>query len=306
MIRSKWQKGQAMTEMLVASAFVLVPLFLIVPMVGKYIDMQQATVVAARYSAWETTVTGSSDTALAEARVYAEANDPLTNSPGSSGRSLWTYHNKLPMYDSSNESNYNATMSAAKSGSDQIHDSTFGVTRTVVAGIGKGVEAVTGLINRFLSTGTFDVIDTSGVVSVESRLNIKAQPQFTTLNNSSTADLITGGVPVFNARAQVYSVSWGVNGKQELLEKVQPIVPTAIIGHGLDKLSFAGFSAQEALSILTLSPEIAPSQLKFGVVDLDAHPRDKYRVDHASQTKQYPKDDPALCVPGSGKGYCRE
>ena len=306
MIGLKWQQGQAMTEILVASAFVLVPLFLIVPMVGKYIDMQHATVAASRYSAWEATVKGSSDMTLVEARIYSEHDDPLTNTSGSNGRSLWTYHNKLSMYDASTEVNYNSTMSAAKSGSDQIHDSTLGITRTVVAGIGKGVEAVTGLINRFLSTGTFDVIDTSGVVSVESRLSTKAQPQFTTLKNSTTSDLITGGVPVFNARAQVYSVNWGVNGKQELLEKVQPIVPTAIIGHGLDKLSVAGFSAQEALSILTLSPEVAPSQLKFGVIDLDTHPREKYRVNHQVEDRQYPTDNPALCVPGSGKGYCRE
>lgn len=32
------QRGQSMTEMLVACAFVVVPLFLIVPTVGKYID----------------------------------------------------------------------------------------------------------------------------------------------------------------------------------------------------------------------------------------------------------------------------
>jgi len=50
------QRGQAMTEMLVASAFVVIPLFLIIPIAGKYIDMKHAAVDSARYTAWERTV----------------------------------------------------------------------------------------------------------------------------------------------------------------------------------------------------------------------------------------------------------
>jgi hypothetical protein len=300
------QQGQAMTEMLVASAFVLVPLFLIVPMLGKYIDMQQATVVAARYSAWEATVKGSSDTTLAQARVYAEANDGLTNTSSAGGRELWTYHNGLPIYKKSQDDNQNAAFDKVISGSDEIHDRTLGITRKVVSTIGSGLEFITGLTDSFLGSGTFDVIDTKGVVSVQSHIETQAQPKFTNLKANSTADLILVSAPKFNARAQVYSVNWGVHGKQELLEKVQPIVPTALIGKGLDKLSFAGFSAQEALSVLTLSPEIAPSQLKFGIIDLDTHPRDKYLVDHQQETRQYPTDNPVLCKPGKGQGYCRE
>jgi len=48
--------GQAMTEVLVAASFILVPLFLIIPAFGKFIDMRQATIQAARYQAWEYTV----------------------------------------------------------------------------------------------------------------------------------------------------------------------------------------------------------------------------------------------------------
>lgn len=49
-------RGQAMTELLIAATFVLVPLFLIVPAFGKFIDMRHATIQAARYQAWEYTV----------------------------------------------------------------------------------------------------------------------------------------------------------------------------------------------------------------------------------------------------------
>ena len=50
------QNGQAMTEMVIASSFVLVPLFLLIPLLGKYIDLNQSTIQATRYEAWEYTV----------------------------------------------------------------------------------------------------------------------------------------------------------------------------------------------------------------------------------------------------------
>jgi hypothetical protein len=55
------QTGQAMTELLICASFILVPLFLIVPMFGKFIDMQQTAIQAARYEAWEYTVWYASD-----------------------------------------------------------------------------------------------------------------------------------------------------------------------------------------------------------------------------------------------------
>src|SRR5690606_24618203 len=49
-------RGQAMTEFVVSAAFVLVPLFIIIPILGKYVDMKHMAVQAARYEAWEYTV----------------------------------------------------------------------------------------------------------------------------------------------------------------------------------------------------------------------------------------------------------
>ena len=50
------QLGQAMTETVIASSFVLIPLFLLIPLLGKFIDIQHTTIQAARYEAWEYTV----------------------------------------------------------------------------------------------------------------------------------------------------------------------------------------------------------------------------------------------------------
>jgi len=53
---NKYQTGQAITEFNVTAAFVLVPLFIMIPLIGKYIDMKHSSVQAARYIAWERTV----------------------------------------------------------------------------------------------------------------------------------------------------------------------------------------------------------------------------------------------------------
>ena len=50
------KRGQAMTEFLIAALFVLVPLFVFIPMLGKYIDFKHKAIQSARYQAWEYTV----------------------------------------------------------------------------------------------------------------------------------------------------------------------------------------------------------------------------------------------------------
>lgn len=56
------QRGQSTVEFAVL-ALVLVPLLLIVPLLGKYLDLAQTTAVASRYAAFEGTVRHSSSTA---------------------------------------------------------------------------------------------------------------------------------------------------------------------------------------------------------------------------------------------------
>lgn len=55
--------GQAMIELLIVATFVLVPLFLAIPLLGKYLDMRAAAVQTSRYAAWERTVWYGGDAA---------------------------------------------------------------------------------------------------------------------------------------------------------------------------------------------------------------------------------------------------
>lgn len=56
---SSRQRGQALTEFLVA-ALVLVPLFVLMPMIGKYQDISFSTLMASRYVAFDATVRNDS------------------------------------------------------------------------------------------------------------------------------------------------------------------------------------------------------------------------------------------------------
>ncbi len=54
--RSYKQCGQAMTEFAIVAAAILVPLFLILPVLTKYSELSQTSVEMARYVAWERSV----------------------------------------------------------------------------------------------------------------------------------------------------------------------------------------------------------------------------------------------------------
>jgi hypothetical protein len=56
-------RGQAMVELLIAAGLVLIPLFLAIPLLGKYLDIRATAVQTSRYAAWERTVWYGGDAA---------------------------------------------------------------------------------------------------------------------------------------------------------------------------------------------------------------------------------------------------
>ncbi|WP_163098788.1 hypothetical protein GL267_012380 [Acidithiobacillus ferrianus] len=56
MPRHSPQAGQSLVETTLLGIFVLVPLFLVTPLLGKYVDLQDSTLQATRNAAFERTV----------------------------------------------------------------------------------------------------------------------------------------------------------------------------------------------------------------------------------------------------------
>jgi hypothetical protein len=89
------QRGQALAEMAIAAA-VIVPLFLLVPTLGKYFHMKQTAQQAARSAAWSATVRENYDwnglgndhvreRDLALDRHFGRALDPIRTQPSNAG-----------------------------------------------------------------------------------------------------------------------------------------------------------------------------------------------------------------------------
>lgn len=318
-----YQRGQAMTEMLVASAFVLVPLFLIVPMLGKYIDMQHAAVNGARFVAWERTVKLASDdrdefqpsdynktstpfisapnlSDSMKSKVLSEANQ--YNAVDKEGRELWAYHDgsKILAEIKVTGIDTNQTVHGPLSGVLGIFGDVLGVVTSVLT----------------LGNSTFDVINTQGMSNATVEMIANQPPVFTSLNRNPDSKLITASTISFKASAQVYSLSWSAGGADHLTDKVTPLAPTAILSDHIETatdalesllpFSLGNVTAQNIISVALLSPEIDDDELRFGYMDMSVLPRDKY-LESDRKTKKYNDDinnllSSDLC---NDKEYCR-
>ncbi|MDA8092746.1 MAG: hypothetical protein M0T84_02375 [Betaproteobacteria bacterium] len=136
------QRGQSTTEMAIAGLLLLVPAFLLIPLIGKLIDFKTTSLQAARYAAFERTVT--SDAASVRGANFAQ----LTNTDLQNGtlmrffsanggtlsatqnsstsafapRYLWVDQSLKPFMPSASD----GSVSTAQSGSPAIADQTLG------------------------------------------------------------------------------------------------------------------------------------------------------------------------------------
>ncbi len=276
------QHGQSMTEFVVAAAFVMVPLFLIVPTAGKYIDMKLATVQAARYSSWEYTANyvdlrdqpggfealpksrlprKSQTRVAAEARrrFFSDTALPLDSNLDLAGydvteaNPLWRFHNGLAMYDETND--------VALSGSDQspgrVVSALFGTISTFVGSFGSLLQALG------FNVG-FDAVNPDGDFTIDGMFTstvvvaVNEAPNYTALDSSRTGPLF--GQPLnleMKARSGILTENWGAGGKAHTLRQAGGLMPSVLIGQNpvIPRL-------QNLLS--WVSPELSPSSLKFG------------------------------------------
>jgi hypothetical protein len=324
----KTQSGQAMTEMLVASAFVVIPLFLIIPTFGKFIDMKHAAVSSARYAAWERTVhfmdtaslsnqpsgfkglssggllpskTNAQLASEAQLQIFSEATAPI-NGSSQVGRVFWTYYDGSPMY-------------APPSGKAPIEvvsnedtpDETFGIARTAVEAVGTAVSFITGILP--FSSSQFDAINMKGMTTKSVAMSVKETPRFLTIMGDDSGvrkPLIdVGNDYKMLAKAGVLSQTWSAGGGDHLKSQAQALAPTKLIGDVFNLIDIPVIgSGQNVIAIALATPELTDKNLVFGQMDVDALPRDKFSEWELSSptTDTYIKAN-SLC---NDKGYCRE
>jgi hypothetical protein len=105
------QRGQATTEFVVL-ALALVPLFIVVPLIGKYIDLNQAAEQSSRYVAFEAAARNTSNSWKTDAelatevrrRFFSNSDAPIKTNDVAGDFSahrnpIWTNHNGAPLLD---------------------------------------------------------------------------------------------------------------------------------------------------------------------------------------------------------------
>lgn len=275
-----------MTEFVVAAAFVLVPLFIIVPTAGKYIDMKLATVQAARYASWEYTAnyidlrdqpggfSGISQNMLprktaadvrdeAKKRFFSNTSLLLDSTSDKRGyddspgmrNPLWTYHNGLPIYDEGT----GETVSV--SGSDRTPDK-LGLGY-VVGTIGQITKVVGDVLQFFGANAGFDAINpdenfsVDGSFSANLSIPVEPAPNYTALRVENAAPLFGRDLDLrMTAKSGILTESWGAGGKAHTVYQAGGLIPTSLLSGGV---------VQTVLDVLSfIAPSLHSSSLKFG------------------------------------------
>lgn len=286
--------GQALTEFLIGSVFVMVPLFLLISIAGKYADIKYASVQAARYEAWEFTAnyvnineqpsgfTSVSNSRLPQKsatqvqresrrRFFSDTSTTLSSRFDRAGyiaseaNPLWRYHDGQEMYDPL------AIDTASRTrGSETTPDPT-----NVISGIIGVADAVFGALASVLSAiganAGFDALNEDGYASSIVSTPIENAPDYSYLDDARSSLLLEDRNLTFAARASVLTDSWSAGGTSHTMYQARGLVPTTLLDVLLNP---GGFPLQDIAAYGLLTPELRRSSLRFGQM-IDIIPEDK-------------------------------
>ncbi|HHJ11674.1 MAG TPA: hypothetical protein ENK00_00715 [Chromatiales bacterium] len=296
-MRARGSQGQAMTEFVVTASLVLVPLFLMIPLIGKYIDMRQSAIQAARYQAWEYTAwydrgwhasqndryfqgfaaypdlpTKTPERIRAEARnrIYGRSDLPILAGDGGSWdddrlRPLWHDHTGAPLYDG---------------GADEVAPGPDGPQKTpkfnaVFAGVYRALSSlfsVIGGVMHALTGDGFYMMADSGHYRVDLRMAASAGPR---LGDEMLLCFDAGcrkddPLPML-AQAGLQTLGWSGGGPAAVERQQRGLLLTSL----LDELNSGPVNLQGLAAGILLSPELAPDYLRFGHLVPDVVPNER-------------------------------
>lgn len=259
-----------MTEFVIGTVLFLMPLFLIVPMMGKYADVKATAAQTARYVAWERTVWygGASSSvdwpgnSKSEADIRNEArqrvisfgsgitsDDKSANSFQATGaRNIWRNRDQSPMLK-----NY----ADASIGTINNSSSPDIVTGTVL----DSIMAVVSILGFKL--------ETNGFYNGDAAISVTTLPIGTNLSGSNSGRF-DPGVLTFRDKNVILSNTWAGNGPAHVKSQVAGLAPL-----GLLDSSGAGEILQAVGCLLTaaFTPELC--FLEIGKIEPDVVPPDR-------------------------------
>jgi len=303
------QAGQSMTEFLICASFALVPLFLGISLLGKYIDIKQSAIQAARYEAWEYTVWYADDTepmtgfnavpqpVKSTALTHAETKqrfftDPSNGDPANilpitdldktiawNPNQLWVDHSGAPLY-----TGVDGSGSSLKSSEDTPTIPVIGdVMNTLFDIIDFAFSAIGSLMSFIGSSVGFTAINTDGYANSTVSMQVAVDPMFRRLDDTTTniTDANSNTLD-FQSTASVLSDGWNAGGVEHTFNQAGGAVPTVLLGELFDAIP--GFNTIWNI-VSILAPEMRfcnpggiwgpddKGSLWLGYIDIDAvHP----------------------------------
>lgn len=259
-----------MTEFIVGTVFFLIPLFLIIPLLGKYGDVKSAAAQTARYVAWERTVwygsaSSSNDwpgNSKSEANIREEARQRVVNFGGKitkedkdassfaepNARGMWHNRDSSPML-----ANYNA----ANIGAIPNDDTPDPVTGTVLGAI-TAVTAITGF-----------KLETKGLYTGSAAINISTSSIGGSLSGASEG-VFDPGLLTFRDKNVILANAWSANGSSHVKTMTAGIAP---LGLGGDSTVKEVFETLIKVAMAPFAPEIL--FLEIGKIEPDVVPPDR-------------------------------
>jgi len=271
-----------MTETLITAVLVLVPLLLLIPLLGKYIDIKHATIQSARYQAWEYTVWYSSDdqrdTPLSSAerstgfvdgngnsldnssktveqvqiearrRFFSEIESPITDDDKTTDwnkderNRLWTDHRGESLVLDNFSDNPPIPSSATP-------DLTFGILNILLDAISAIAGAMAWALDTIGSDVGFTMINTDAYSSSQVQFPITAPAGLIDFPNPITGLYDNSTLSLnFTGNAAVLTDGWNAGGLGHTINQTGGLVITKMIGELIETIP----GVRTALDVITL------------------------------------------------------
>ncbi len=269
-------QGQAATEFLIAALYVLVPLFLVIPLVGKYIDIKQAAIQQARFEAWEYTAWFMHRDSImdiprhhrdmrAAVRPWRETRkagelifftditsaDYGTTSGGDSialnplwrdhlGKSLWTTGSDVVLKGSLRE-----TETPNPSGKNYAND--------LIHAISEITKFVKKILNFEGQHAGFDALNTRGYFKSRVSLSLRAPEDVVPFSSLSGPGELQHGKLTFSGKAAVLADSWNAGSTQNAIAETKGLVLTDLLSPVTNEINHIINTIQKVLNNLHLN-----------------------------------------------------
>lgn len=289
-------KGQAATEFLVAAAFVLVPLFLIVPLIGKYIDIKHASIQHARFTAWEYTVWSIDDGLGAMGRQKAgikdnqRAGSRKTKETAETGINYYFTDLTLPTYGTPMSPNRLNPLWTDHRGNSLFslgdvtteireHDTPvpFGALGQVFEKLFQGIGDVLSFVGELLEmVGTdaqFDVINTKGYFTSDVKIKVRSLRQILPDYSLDGEMAVADAQPlVFRTKAGVQANPWNSGSRENATTESRGMVVTSLLSPVSTPLNKVIGGLNSILDKVPLLKIKLPAVPEFGYVRDDLIP----------------------------------